>query len=74
VISNLIINASSGYSDDSVMANHRRHGFSAVIPKPYIAAAPSRVLWDVIVSVPSEAGRYEVREHRKPRYRKEERN
>lgn len=28
---------SSGYSDDSVMAEYRRHGFSAVLPKPYTA-------------------------------------
>jgi len=28
---------SSGYSDDAVMANFRRHGFCAVLPKPYNA-------------------------------------
>jgi PAS domain S-box-containing protein len=28
---------SSGYSADAVMANYRRHGFSAVLPKPYTA-------------------------------------
>ena len=28
---------SSGYSEDSVMAEYRRHGFSAVLPKPYTA-------------------------------------
>jgi PAS domain S-box-containing protein len=28
---------SSGYSEDSVMAEYRRHGFSAVLPKPYSA-------------------------------------
>jgi signal transduction histidine kinase/ActR/RegA family two-component response regulator len=26
---------SSGYSNDPVMAHHREHGFSAVVPKPY---------------------------------------
>lgn len=29
---------SSGYSNDPVMANHRQHGFRAVVPKPYTAA------------------------------------
>ena len=28
---------SSGYSEDAVMANFRRHGFCAVLPKPYNA-------------------------------------
>ncbi|MBK7398111.1 MAG: PAS domain-containing protein [Myxococcales bacterium] len=27
--------ASSGYSNDPVMANHRAHGFTACLPKPY---------------------------------------
>ena len=26
---------SSGYSDDPVMANHEKYGFSGVLPKPY---------------------------------------
>ena len=28
---------SSGYSDDAVMADYRRHGFAAALPKPYTA-------------------------------------
>ncbi len=28
---------SSGYSEDSVMSEYRKHGFSAVLPKPYSA-------------------------------------
>lgn len=27
---------SSGYSNDPVMANYRKHGFDAVLPKPYV--------------------------------------
>ena len=26
---------SSGYSDDCVMANHKKHGFTEILPKPY---------------------------------------
>jgi PAS domain S-box-containing protein len=39
---------SSGYSEDAVMSDHRRHGFCAVLPKPYgaeqLRAAVARVL------------------------------
>jgi two-component system cell cycle sensor histidine kinase/response regulator CckA len=28
---------SSGYSEDAVMSDYRRHGFRAVLPKPYSA-------------------------------------
>jgi len=35
---------SSGYSGDPVMANHREHGFSEILAKPYQLADVSRVL------------------------------
>jgi PAS domain S-box-containing protein len=35
---------SSGYSDHPVMANFRKHGFSAVIPKPFRISELSRTL------------------------------
>jgi signal transduction histidine kinase/ActR/RegA family two-component response regulator len=39
---------SSGYSSDPVMANHRAHGFQAMVPKPYrmadLAKAIARVM------------------------------
>ena len=39
---------SSGYSNDPIMAEHRRHGFRGVIAKPYQMAELSRVLQGVI--------------------------
>ena len=35
---------SSGYSNDPVMANHREHGFSAVLSKPYLPQEMGMVL------------------------------
>ncbi len=42
--------ASSGYSDDPVMAEFHKYGFSAIIPKPYRVMEASKVLHDVIKS------------------------
>ena len=39
--------ASSGYSSDPVMGNHRAHGFRAVMPKPYSLQAFAAVLRQV---------------------------
>jgi len=39
---------SSGYSNDPIMADYRRYGFSGVIPKPYGAQQLSEVLSAVI--------------------------
>jgi len=36
--------ASSGYSDDPVMADFRKFGFNAIIPKPYRVAEAGKVL------------------------------
>lgn len=36
--------ASSGYSDDPVMANHAKYGFRAVLPKPYTIDQLARLL------------------------------
>ena len=41
--------ASSGYSDDPVMAEFHKYGFSAIIPKPYKVMEASKVLHDVIM-------------------------
>ena len=41
--------ASSGYSDDPVMAEFHKYGFSAIIPKPYRVMEASKVLHDVIM-------------------------
>lgn len=35
---------SSGYSDDPIMADYRKHGFSAAIPKPFSANILAEVL------------------------------
>ncbi len=42
--------ASSGYSDDPVMADFHKYGFSAIIPKPYRVMEASKVLHEVIKS------------------------
>jgi PAS domain S-box-containing protein len=39
---------SSGYCDDPVMANYRKHGFKGVVAKPYDAEGLSAVLHQVI--------------------------
>jgi DNA-binding NarL/FixJ family response regulator len=39
---------SSGYSDDSVMSDYRKHGFDGVIAKPYRADELSDVLAKVL--------------------------
>jgi PAS domain S-box-containing protein len=44
--------ASSGYSLDPIMANHREYGFCGVIPKPYRAEELCRVLSEVLAAAP----------------------
>ena len=39
---------SSGYSNDPVMANHRAHGFVAVVPKPYTVSAMAGAIQSVV--------------------------
>ena len=39
---------SSGYSDDPIMSDHKQHGFSGVVAKPYSAEELSRTLDSVI--------------------------
>ena len=39
---------SSGYSNDPIMADHRKYGFSGVVPKPYRIHEMSRVLHEVL--------------------------
>jgi two-component system, cell cycle sensor histidine kinase and response regulator CckA len=41
--------ASSGYSDDPVMAEFYKYGFSAIIPKPYRVMEAGKVLHDIII-------------------------
>jgi two-component system cell cycle sensor histidine kinase/response regulator CckA len=41
--------ASSGYSDDPIMADFRKYGFTAIIPKPYTVAEASRVLHEIVI-------------------------
>lgn len=43
--------ASSGYSDDPVMAHHNKYGFRAVLAKPYTLKELETTLRGVIVSV-----------------------
>ena len=40
--------ACSGYSGEGVMADPRRHGFTAALAKPYLAADLERVLREVV--------------------------
>jgi two-component system cell cycle sensor histidine kinase/response regulator CckA len=40
---------SSGYSDDPIMADYKKYGFSGVIGKPYRVSDLSRVLYEVII-------------------------
>jgi len=35
---------SSGYSSDPVLANHRAHGFSGIVPKPYVVGEMAEVI------------------------------
>ena len=41
--------ASSGYSDDPIMADFHKYGFCAIIPKPYRMMEASKILHDVIM-------------------------
>jgi CheY-like chemotaxis protein len=36
---------SSGYSRDPILADHRRHGFQGMLPKPYSIGDLARVRW-----------------------------
>jgi PAS domain S-box-containing protein len=47
--------ASSGYSNDPIMANFREYGFSAVIAKPYQPAELSAILQSVLQTPPPQA-------------------
>jgi PAS domain S-box-containing protein len=40
---------SSGYSDDPIMADFKKYGFSGVISKPYRVSDLSRILYEVIM-------------------------
>ena len=40
--------ASSGYSDDPIMAEFHKYGFSAIIPKPYRVMEAGKILHDLI--------------------------
>jgi DNA-binding NarL/FixJ family response regulator len=42
--------ASSGYSDDPVMAEFHKYGFSAIIPKPYRVKEAGKILHDIIAN------------------------
>lgn len=39
---------SSGYSNDPIMSEYRKHGFSGVVPKPYRILELSRIIHEVI--------------------------
>jgi PAS domain S-box-containing protein len=43
---------SSGYSDDSIMANFQKYGFSGVIAKPYKISELGKILHDVVMGKP----------------------
>ena len=40
---------SSGYSDDPIMADFQKYGFSGVIAKPYRISELGKILHDVIM-------------------------
>jgi PAS domain S-box-containing protein len=42
--------ASSGYSDDPIMAEFHKYGFSAIIPKPYRVMEAGKILHDIIAN------------------------
>jgi len=42
--------ASSGYSDDPVMAEFHKFGFSAIIPKPYRVMEAGKILHDILAN------------------------
>jgi len=39
---------SSGYSNDPIMSDHKKYGFSGVVPKPYTAGELSQIL-DLVI-------------------------
>ena len=41
---------SSGYSNDPVLADYRKYGFSGVVKKPYSVAELSRIVYEVITA------------------------
>jgi len=45
---------SSGYSEDSLMAEYRSHGFCAVLPKPYNAKQLCDALQAVLQEDPED--------------------
>jgi PAS domain S-box-containing protein len=45
--------ATSGYSNDPVMAAHREYGFAGVLPKPYTLDDLARAIADVVAAAPA---------------------
>ena len=45
---------SSGYSQNSILANYQRHGFRAVIAKPYSTAELNQILHKVVTEKRAE--------------------
>ena len=43
---------SSGYSDDPIMADFQKYGFSAVIAKPYRISELGKILREVVMANP----------------------